>query len=379
MERPLLCGSSLSGFRVEERTAALGRGVGEVAGRVLSEVAGERIFASGGQLSVMRDGELIVDVAVGETGWGEELSSGHLHNVYCLLKPLPYLLLGGVLESSGFGPDDLLDGAVDLPSWCPAGVTFRGLACHDVGLGEPTATLWRMTPEAGRSALLAQVGRGSGPAYSELTGGLVAERVIEQVSGRPANQYCLEELLRPLGLADDILVDAERCLAVRDRVSVPVAGLPVMPFPVLSELLPGQISEIRLALGALATMRGVARFFAAVGEVMAGVPQAGLPSPGFLSELLDDDRPFRYDPVLNREAKWAAGLMVGLRQQGISRLAGLRSVGHAGGLANSVAVYDPLRAASVAVYLNGVGSSFEDMALPRQQVLDAVLEAVHPG
>ena len=356
--------------------ADLGHEVAEVARQVLAEVVREGIFASGGQVAAVCDGELVADVAVGETGWGEKLTSGHLHNVYCLLKPLPYLLLGRVLEDTGCGPDELLDEDVDLPSWCPDGLTYRRLCCHDAGLGEPTATVWRMTPVAGRPALLEQVSWSSGAAYSEMAGGLIAEHVIERVSGRPANRYCTEELLGPLDLSDDIIISAGRALGAHDRVSVPVLGLPVAPLPVLSEMLPCQISEIRLAFGALATMRGAARFFAAVGRVLAGDHCRGLPSPGLLNRLLADDRPLRYDPVLGREAKWAGGFMVGLAEQGISRLASVSSVGHAGGLANSAALYDPARRASVAVYLNGVGAGFHDLALPRQQVLDAVLDAI---
>ncbi len=308
MELPLLSGSSLSGHRVAGLTAAdLGHGVTGFARQVLSEVVREGIFASGGQIAAMCDGELVADVAVGETGWGEKLTSDHLHNVYCLLKPLPYLLLGRVLEDAGCGPDDLLDEVVELPSWCPGGLTYRRLCCHDAGLGEPTATVWRMTPVAGRPALLEQVIRSSGPAYSEMAGGLIVEHVIEQVSGQTANRYCAEELLGPLGLTDDIIISAGRGLAARNRVSVPVLGLPIARLPVLSELLPCQIGEIRLALGALSTMRGAAGLFAAVGRVMAGERVRGLPTPGLLNGLLADDRPLRYDSVLRREAKWAGG------------------------------------------------------------------------
>ncbi len=144
----------------------------------------------------------------------------------------------------------------------------------------------------------------------------------------------------------------------------------------LSEILPVHLGEIRLALGALATMRGSAGLMAAVGRVMGGVVQPGLPSPGLLWELLDDDRPLVFDPVLQRPAKWVGGLMTDLDQQHISQVAGPGAVGHAGGLANSVALYDPARDSSVAVYLNGVGAGFYDQALPRQQVVDKILDAI---
>lgn len=344
--------------------------------QALSEVVDEGIFAVGGQAAVVVDGVVVADVGVGVTGSGMPLSAGDLHEVYCLVKPLPYLLLAHVVEGVGCGPDELLAGAVGLPDWCGGGLTLRRLASHEAGLAHPQAMLWRMTPPDRRPALLGSYGNDQGPAYSELVGGLVAEHVIEQVTGMPADRYCTEALLKPLGLVDDVIVDAAMGLDQRHRVRVAVSGLPVSPLPMLGGLLPSRISEIRLAFDALATMRGVAGFFAAVGRVLGGERQPGLPSPRLLKELLDDDRPLTHDPTLERPAKWAGGLIVDLDQQGISQLAGPGSVGHVGGLANSVAVYDPTRLASVAVYLNGVGASFHDQALPRQQVTDRILDAI---
>lgn len=78
MELPLPFGLSLSGHCVAGRTAAdLGQGVAVVARQVLSEVVLEGILASGGQIAAMCDGELVADVAVGETGWGEKLTPHH--------------------------------------------------------------------------------------------------------------------------------------------------------------------------------------------------------------------------------------------------------------------------------------------------------------
>ena len=177
-------------------------------------------------------------------------------------------------------------------------------------------------------------------------------------------------------LCEDVIIDPTAAWAARDRIRAPVAGLPHHPLPMLSELLPEQMQEVRLALGALATMAAVAALFAAIGEVMSGNSMPGLPSPELLEDLLRDDQPMRDDPVLDRPAKWSGGLMVDLAHQRISRLAGHDAVGHVGGLANSAALYDPARRASVAVYLNGVGAEFDDQAVPRQQIMDRVLGAV---
>lgn len=356
----------------------------DAARRALQDVVDEGIFAVGGQAAVYLEGRLAVDLAVGETASGRPLKKGNLHNVYCLVKPLPYLLLAHVLERAGVGPDDSLEKAVELPDWCPVDLTLRRLASHEAGLMEPTAMLWRMTPRGRRQALLerAAVGRsiGSGGAegrgYSELAGGLVCEAVIEKLTGCTVSRSCSEVLLEPLGLGSDVLADAASALSARWRAQAPVSGLPVGRRAMLSEILPVHLGEIRLALGALATMRGSAGLMAAVGRVMGGVVQPGLPSPGLLWELLDDDRPLVFDPVLQRPAKWVGGLMTDLDQQHISQVAGPGAVGHAGGLANSVALYDPARDSSVAVYLNGVGAGFYDQALPRQQVVDKILDAI---
>ena len=196
------------------------------------------------------------------------------------------------------------------------------------------------------------------------------------MSGQPSSLYCNEELLEPLGLAGEILIDPELAMAARSRIRVPVIGLPVDPLPMLTEFLPSRIREARLAMGAYATMGGVARLLEAVGKVMAGSAQPGLPSPALLRNLLDDGRPLRHDPVLNRPTKWAAGLMTDIDLQGISKAVGPGTVGHTAGLANSFALHAPNRRASLAVYLNGVGVEDDDHILPRRKLLDEILNAI---
>ncbi|WP_420618881.1 serine hydrolase [Candidatus Poriferisocius sp.] len=342
----------------------------------LQDVVDEGIFAVGGQAAVVTDGLLAVNVAVGAAGNGKPLVPESLHNVFCTLKPVAYLLLAHALERSGCGPDDELDSITVVPRWCPDGLTLRSLGTHQAGLIEPRPMPWKWTPPEKRQKLLEQSQTSRDPGYSDLAGGLVAEHVIEQLSGRTATEYCSEELLQPLELEDEVIFDAEAGWKAHHRIQAPVSGLPIDKLPMLSELLPSHIGEVRLAMGALATMRGAAEFYAAVGNVMAGKPQPGMPSPRLLQDLLNDDRPITHDPVLGRPAKWSGGLMVELGQQGISQIAGKGSVGHTGAMANSVAIYDPTKSASVAIYLNGVGSSLEDQVLPRQQALDKILNAI---
>ena len=346
---------------------------------LLGELADEGIFATGGQLAVTVNGDSVVNVGVGRAGCGAEMTADVLHNVYCIVKPMTYLLLGYALESGGFGPDDSLDQIVDLPAWVPEGLTYRVLAAHEADLAEPSAFVWRSTPVEQRQELLSQMSGNLGAGYSEITGGLVAEHILEELCGQPSSYYCARELLEPLGLSGEILIDPESAMAARSRIRVPAIGLPVDPLPMLTEFLPSRIREARLAMGAYATMGGVARLYHAVGEAVAGNAQPGLPSPALLADLLDDGRPLRHDPVLLRPAKWAAGLMADFDLQGVTNAAGPGTVGHTAGLANSVAFHDPSRRASLALYLNGVGIEDDDHIVPRQQLLDKVLDAIPTG
>ena len=343
---------------------------------LLGELTDEGIFAVGGQLAIVVNGESVVNVGVGKAACSADMTAEALHNVYCIVKPMAYLLLGYALESGGWGPDDPLEEIVDLPAWVPEGLTYRVLAAHEADLAEPSAFIWRSTPADQRQELLSRMSGNLGAGYSEITGGLVVEHIIEELSGQPPSQYCNDELLEPLGLSDEILIDPDLAMAARSRIRVPVIGLPVDPLPMLTEFMPSRIREARLAMGAYATMGGVARLFEAVGQVMAGTAQPGFPSPALLRDLLDDGRPLRHDEVLLRPAKWAAGLMTDIDLQGISKAVGPGTVGHTAGLANSFAFHDPSRKTSLAVYLNGVGIEDDDHILPRQQLLGKILDAI---
>ena len=111
----------------------------KVANSALSLIVSEGIFALGGQLAVVVNGDVATDIAAGQAGGGIDLAPDDLHNVYCLFKPMVYLLLGHALEASGFGPDEPLDETTTLPSWAPEGLTYRQLAAHNAALAEPSA------------------------------------------------------------------------------------------------------------------------------------------------------------------------------------------------------------------------------------------------
>lgn len=149
----------------------------------LSQAVEEGICALGGQLSVLVQGDAVVDIALGQAEGGRHLAPDDLHNVYCLFKPIVYLLLGHVLETKGYLPDEPLDGVVEMPPWAPGQLTYRQLAAHEAPLAEPSAAAWKLASPGLQRELLNQLKKAHGPAYSEISGGLIAEHVIE--GGRP--------------------------------------------------------------------------------------------------------------------------------------------------------------------------------------------------
>ena len=126
----------------------------DVAIGLLDELTEEGIFAAGAQLAVVVNGGFVVNVGVGKAGCGAGMMADALHNVYCIVKTMVYLLLGYALESGGFGPDEPLEEIVDFPAWAPEGLTYRILAAHETDLAEFSAFIWRLTPADQRQELL---------------------------------------------------------------------------------------------------------------------------------------------------------------------------------------------------------------------------------
>ncbi|MYA44177.1 MAG: beta-lactamase family protein [Gemmatimonadetes bacterium] len=351
--------------------------VADAAEGALERVLRRRLHAVGGQAAVFVDGELVAAVAAGVTGSGTPMQSDHLHHVFCLLKPLPFLALAAVVEQAGFGPDDPLEDIVDLSEWVPSGLTVRSLGSHADGLSDPSGWQWFMTRPADRSDLLAKMKLEGEPAYSDLVGPLVADEAIQRITGVNAAAHVTETLLKPLGLDDHIFFTGETSALGAGRLQCVVKGLPLRAIPMISTHLTSSVDPdlTSFAVGGPATMTGVAAFYAAVGEVLSGRPISGLPTPELLADLTAPKH-LAYEPTTKRYALWAGGLIHSLPRVNISHIAGPASVGHIGGIASGNAVYDPTRRAAVALFLNGVSTNFDESAQTRLESMDRILGAI---
>ena len=347
----------------------------EAAESGLGALVTERIYAVGGQAAVYVDSSVVADVAAGVTGSGIPMRRDHLHKGFCILKPLPFLVLAGVVEGAGFSADDPLDEMAEMPAWCPTGLTVRSLGSHEAGLGGVSGREWFLTRPSNRTALLARVGEDREPAYSDWVAPLVADFAIEALTGVRAADYCTEVLLEPRGLAEGVVFSRPgEGMPGGARLQCAVTGLPRRAVPMLATRLfePGTAS---FAAGGIMSMAGVAGFFAAVGEVMGGKPVNGLPSPDLLADLTAPEH-LAYKTTSRRYAQWGAGLIHDLAHVNISKIAGAGSVGHMGGVSGGTAVFDPTRNASVAVFVNGASGSFGEMEMMRVAPVDKVLNAI---
>ena len=341
----------------------------------LAQMVKDRMFATGGQAAVYVDGSLVANAAAGVTGSGQLMRPDHLHHGFCVLKPLPFLMLAATIEQAGFGPDDPLESIVELPEWCPTGLTARSLASHADGLARPSGMEWFSTRPSNRPELLATVKRDKDPAYSDWVGSLIADQVVERIVGQSGASHCFEMLLEPLGLADNVMfADDGDITPGGSRLQSTVTGLPNRAIPTIN-LAMYDAGMASLALGGVATMGGVAGVFAAIGEVMDGKPVPGLPSPELLADLTAPENLNR-KRTSNLNAWWGGGLIHNLEYVNISKSAGPGSVGHMGGLAEASALYDPTRRAAVAVFANGANTSFDSALMTRLIPMDYILRSI---
>ncbi len=346
----------------------------------LSGFANEGIYLAGGQVYVEMDGAVVADFGFGHGFDDVEVSVADLHNLYCASKPFLGVLCGVLADAGALGLDE------PVAPLLPAGLahlasdeaTPLAMLNHSVGLSLPTAAAWRMVPIADRRGLLERSRRQYPPGYSEIAAGLLLETAIECATGRPASELMLSEVLEPLGIAQDVVLDPERGQSdeIGRRVRVPVAGLPTESIPMLSELLPSQRSEVGPAFGALASMRGLGRFYSAVGHQLAGGSVPGLPDPNTFQILLGSERFAEPDQFLQRDCAFAGGFMTRLDETDFCPGVSGRAVGHISGNACCLAFHDPLTTLTAAVFTNGSLTSLEDIDFLRRRLMGQVFMAV---
>ena len=337
-----------------------------------SSLISDKTIAIGGQLCIAIAGELVVDIATGET-LGRELQVDDLHSGFCITKPLQGLALGILIDQ---GLCDLRQVVrSSLHPKISQGVTVASLLNHSAGLIEPLAVSWRLCPPDARWQLLQSSSRSEGPGYSEIAAGLIIEDLIESATTQSAAAFIEEEILDPLGLTDTVIVSETRASTpdVRRRTTVPFAISAEGCVPLLSERLACQIAELRPAFGSLVSAQGLCRLYAAVERVFQGKSVDGLPSRETLRALLSAVS-FHDDKVLKRKCAFSGGFMVNLSEHHFSNRISHDAFGHTAGITQCAAFCDPRRELAAAFYLNGSTLTDPDGAHDiRRDIIDSLL------
>jgi CubicO group peptidase (beta-lactamase class C family) len=295
----------------------------------------------------------------------------HLHPGYCSTKPLLGLAFGLLVDRFGIA----LDTRVPVPSADGDGVPVPALLNHSAGLAAPRAIDWRVRRADERATLRSRISSGPRPEYSEMAAGLLLEELIERVAGRPAAAFIEEQILSPLGVADDLVIDPERAVqpAVRRRLSVPIAGLPDRYIPMLSERI--LLHDTGPTLGGLVSASGLCRLYAALERCVSGVDLAGLPSPATTRTLLDRRRGSVQDGVLDKRCDFAGGFMVRLAEHGFGYCLSDRAFGHVGGNGPSLGFCDPASGLAAGIYLNGATVGLDDHSSGvRAMIIDEIID-----
>jgi CubicO group peptidase (beta-lactamase class C family) len=169
----------------------------------LDAIVTDAVVAIGGQLAVARDGRVVLSTCAGRT-LGRPMEAHHLHKAYCATKPSMALVVGRLIDEGVLG----LDGAVDLDGGASA--PLRNVLNHSAGLARPHLIEWRIARDEDLVRLRRAVPDGDPMAYSEVAAGLALERLVEAATGLRAVDAVEREVLAPLGLLDDVIVDAGR-------------------------------------------------------------------------------------------------------------------------------------------------------------------------
>ncbi|MFZ4434654.1 MAG: serine hydrolase domain-containing protein [Microthrixaceae bacterium] len=342
--------------------------------RSIVEAVAERLSLTGAQWSVTIDGVRLVDQSIGDTASGP-MTTSMVHQTYCLSKML--LSAAYVIADRRWGPGpDAPLGEFDLPESLEplTGVTVAEILEHRVGLRDPTTTQLRMSPPAEFDALVAAGVRNRllQPAFSEAVFGVVLEAVIESLSRQPADRFIIEEILEPVGIAESVAVNGETALRLSEKrlVTAPVGGLPVHEHPMLSEVLPQVLTELRPATGVLWSMSDAATFAT---ELLAAVTgrESRLDGidPEDLAFFSEPRHPSFFDEYVDAEVQYAGGMIVGPFMASVSPLIGPGAFGEIGGLLNTVVVIDPHHDAVVTLLLNGVDPEFSMSRVTRTAVI----------
>ena len=345
--------------------------------QLLSDICADRRYATGAQLAVSVDGGVTACATVGLQVGDRPLKHDHLFNVWCASKPIPAIVLMGLLENAGL-PLATPVSEIDVRHGNAIEASVGSLLNHSCGLRHPdlvTTNLMSFDDALSRARNIQDT---AAPAFSEFAAGVIVVDLIEALAQRPALSV-IGDLLETHKLNADITFRVGDELLERPlkHFGFYITGLPVLARPLYSDALAGMAQHNREVMGAYLNARGLAEFYRLTGMVLNGVRLAGFPTAEYLNDAVDNHRRARgHDRTLRKCCSFAAGFMTELADHGYGSTISPRAIGHTGLVGSPFGAYDPDRRLAFAAILNGMTAAPEDCDHWRSDLIDAICEAV---
>ena len=350
----------------------------------LEREADEGFFHTAAQVVVSRDGERVLDIAVGRTHLHEPFRPDTLSALYCTAKPLVAVAVLKLVAEDELSLDDQLGHVVpglDTP-WI-ARRTIEQVLAHTAGLHVVNTVLARILPESSRETWLHMMPPPEGwrfgldRAYAEFGGWFLLGKVIEEIGERPFGEYVRDEVVVPYGIDPDDLVihfDEASYGRLHDRISATYDLTMHQPIPLLAEVGPETACEWNPAFGAYGTMEAVATFYEGLLGDLAGGARV-LPAD-LLGEATTARLPINYDTTLDREAGFGLGFMTPLSSHFFGERPSAAAFGHAGQGGTSFAMADPEGDIVISVLFNAGLDADTALSYRRVNLVDGIYRAL---
>jgi CubicO group peptidase (beta-lactamase class C family) len=337
----------------------------------------------GAQCYVSRHGEILLDVAIGESRPGRAMERDDLMLLYSAGKPLTVVAVLQLWEQGRLGLDDPVAEYVDGWGNGKERCTIRHVLTHTGGFPNADAKLFdRDIPYDEVVAHIAESPArwepGTDAAYHPSSSWKILGAIVERVDGRPVDRYLAEEVFRPLGVENMRLgIPREEQAALGERVA-PVYwrghALPVVDPDGGLQMVPYKVDELHNEAHFVAKvepgggMRGPARELGRFYESLLGLGPRVL-EPRTVEVMSSVHRYGIKDRLFRQNIPWGLGVQVAFTGG-----TGRRAFGH-GGMASSRALGDPEFGLVMAVVTNGL-AGFVDAEQRLFEITDAVYSAL---
>jgi CubicO group peptidase (beta-lactamase class C family) len=337
----------------------------------------------GAQCYVSRHGEILLDVAIGESRPGRAMERDDLMLLYSAGKPLTVVAVLQLWEQGRLGLDDPVAEYVDGWGNGKERCTIRHVLTHTGGFPNADAKLFdRDIPYDEVVAHIAESPArwepGTDAAYHPSSSWKILGAIVERVDGRPVDRYLAEEVFRPLGVENMRLgIPREEQAALGERVA-PVYwrghALPVVDPDGGLQMVPYKVDEFHNEAHFVAKvepgggMRGPARELGRFYESLLGLGPRVL-EPRTVEVMSSVHRYGIKDRLFRQNIPWGLGVQVAFTGG-----TGRRAFGH-GGMASSRALGDPEFGLVMAVVTNGL-AGFVDAEQRLFEITDAVYSAL---